>query len=117
MTKTAKRRAPAAPPAHDPQRSGSSTPPPGLRAQYRAFIRAMLNKHRHCQSCGNTARATGTPRLFVHHLMHVAQLGVNDPAVTDAGNTLVLCSHCHGLFHIGLRDYSQARWNEAGRTR
>jgi len=88
-----------------------------LRAHYRAFIHAMLQRHRHCQSCGHTAHATGTRRLFIHYMMQVAQLGVHDPAVTDAGNTLVLCSHCHGLFHTGLRDYSQARWKAAGHNR
>jgi len=109
----AQRAATAARRPRDP-RAGKGT---SRTAQYRTFIRAMLQQHLHCQSCGHTARDTGTRRLFIHHMMQVAQIGAHDPAVMDAGNTLVLCSHCHGLFHPGLRDYSQARWNAAGHKR
>ena len=114
---TAKRRAPAAPPAPDQLHGGVQPPPPSLRRQYRQFIQAMLTKHRRCQSCGNTARETGTKRLFVHHLMTVKQLGLFDPSTIDAGNAIVLCSHCHSMFHPGLRDYTQARWQFAGSQR
>ncbi|EMO43776.1 hypothetical protein LEP1GSC187_0509 [Leptospira santarosai str. ZUN179] len=46
--------------------------------------------------------------------MHVARLGLDDPAIIDEGNILVLCNHCHSLFHPGSRVYN---WFLAGLNR
>ena len=75
-----------------------------------AWTRRVRRRVGWCQSCGHTAAEVGQKRLYLHHLMTVARLGLHDPAVMDEGNVLVVCNACHALFHPALR----LDWNLAG---
>jgi hypothetical protein len=87
------------------------------RKAYLQFVASLTGPRARCASCGATAAQVGQARLHVHHLMHVAQLGVHDPAVMDKGNSLTVCNSCHALFHSGLRRYDLGAWQQAGRKR
>lgn len=84
------------------------------RSEYLDFIRRLQRERRRCDSCRHTAVEVGQAKLHAHHLMPVARLGLDDPAVTDAGNALLLCNACHALFHPLKRTYD---WTAAGRNR
>ncbi|TGK12848.1 HNH endonuclease signature motif containing protein [Leptospira stimsonii] len=82
--------------------------------EYKTFVSALVEKRGRCDSCGNTAKEVGQKKLHIHHLIHVSRLGLSDPAITDEGNVLVLCNHCHSLFHPLKREYN---WFMAGVSR
>lgn len=53
-----------------------------------------------CYRCANP-RCNGIITLNAHHIIHVEEGGSNDP-----DNLLVLCGHCHDMYHAG--HYSRA---------
>ncbi|WP_032922440.1 HNH endonuclease [Leptospira santarosai] len=83
-------------------------------SEYRSFANRIVSERLQCESCRATTEEVGQKRLHIHHLMHVARLGLDDPAIIDEGNILVLCNHCHSLFHPGSRVYN---WFLAGLNR
>lgn len=87
---------------------------PNVSAQYKAFLARIREDRPRCESCGALPAEVGQARLHAHHCMHVASLGIHDPAVFDGGNVLVLCNACHALMHPGLRRYD---WDKAAGKR
>lgn len=88
---------------------------PTRRQRYLVFVNALrAERGNRCDSCQHTAAQVGQRRLHVHHLMRVAAIGLDDPATTDAGNTLLVCNACHALMHPLKRNYN---WQAAGRNR
>ncbi|EMM94270.1 HNH endonuclease (plasmid) [Leptospira interrogans serovar Icterohaemorrhagiae] len=83
-------------------------------SEYKMFVNTLVGSRGKCDSCGNTATEVGQKKLHVHHLIHVVRLGLSDPAILDEGNILVLCNHCHSLFHPLKREYN---WFIAGVSR
>ena len=93
--------APASPPKTPDQ------PPTPLR-RYRAVLaQVRAERGERCEVCGVPARAC-------HHVNAVGIQGIASELTFEPGNLLVVCSHCHTLFHPGQRSYS---WLSAQKLR
>lgn len=82
---------------------------------YKRFVQRIRDERgNRCQACKRTAEEARDARLTVHHLLPVAQSGIDDALATSPCNVLLLCGYCHKLQHPGARSWP---WDMASRTR
>lgn len=68
--------------------------------RYRDTLKAIrAERGERCECCGVPARAA-------HHVNAVGIQGIASELTFEPGNLLIVCSHCHTLFHPGQRSYS-----------
>ena len=81
---------------------------PGPLARYRRLLGAVRRERgERCECCGFPTKAA-------HHINAVGIQGVASWLTFEPGNLLLVCGHCHSLFHPGQRSYS---WLSAQKRR
>lgn len=71
----------------------------GPLARYRRLLVAIrAERGERCECCGSPTKAA-------HHINAVGLHGIADALTFEPGNLLLVCSHCHTLFHPGRRSY------------
>jgi hypothetical protein len=86
-----------------------STPLPlSPLARYRRLLVAIRSERgERCEVCRAPTRAA-------HHINAVGIQGIASALTFEPGNLLLVCGHCHSLFHPGQRSYS---WLSAQKRR
>ena len=86
-----------------------STPPPlSPLTRYRRLLVAIRSERgERCEVCRVHTRAA-------HHINAVGIQGIASALTFEPGNLLLVCGHCHSLFHPGQRSYS---WLSAQKRR
>jgi hypothetical protein len=83
-------------------------PPLSPLARYRRLLASVRSERgERCEVCGVPTRAA-------HHINAVGIQGIASALTFEPGNLLLVCGHCHSLFHPGQRSYS---WLSAQKRR
>lgn len=82
-----------------PQAPTKAEKMPGPLARYRRLLVAVrAERGERCEVCGEPTKAA-------HHVNAVGLHGIASALTFEPGNLLLVCSHCHTLFHPGRRSY------------
>ncbi len=77
-------------------------PPPGPPSAFGRYLQVLRSVRAHrgerCECCGAPTRAA-------HHINAVGIQGIASGLTFEASNLLLVCGHCHSLFHPGQRSY------------
>ncbi len=89
-------------------RSPPPEQPPSAFGRYLQVLRSVrAERGERCECCGAPTRAA-------HHVNAVGIQGIASALTFEPGNLLLVCGHCHSLFHPGQRSYS---WLSAQKRR
>lgn len=76
---------------------------PGSRSDFGRYLQVLravrTARGERCECCGSPTRAA-------HHINAVGIQGIASALTFEPGNLLLVCGHCHSLFHPGQRSYS-----------